>query len=133
MRLFLIAPLAVLLSTAAFAQAPAVAPAPAPVAAPVPNPNAPVTAVAVELTPEQDAIIYREATMTPAERAQIPIRLGDMVPLTVKTALVPDSLGIEKAKGLWYTVVPSLHDGQTFHDVILIDGNHKVVRIIPGH
>ena len=103
-----------------------VTPAPAAVV----NPNAEVTNKAVDLTAEQDAAIYRDATMTPAERAQIPVRLGDNVPLTVKTAPVPESLGIEKAKGLWYTVVPNIRDGWTYHDVILIDGSHKVVRII---
>jgi hypothetical protein len=104
--------------------------------APVPatplGPNAEVTNKAVDLTAEQDAAIYRDATMTPAERAQIPIRLGDTAPLTAKTFAVPESLGVEKTKGLSYTVVPNLHDGHTYHDVILVDANRKVVRIIPG-
>jgi hypothetical protein len=117
-----------------FAQRPVPA-APAPAAA-TPNlavpadPNAAVTATAVELTPEQEAAIYREATMTRAERDQVVIKLGDVIPATVALSTLPD-MGIDKVRGFQYLVVHNLRDGLSHSVVLVIDpATRKVARII---
>ncbi|MGP0095226.1 MAG: hypothetical protein ACLPKB_35535 [Xanthobacteraceae bacterium] len=94
------------------------------------NPNDQTTNATVNLTPDQEAAIYKAVTDGRGERGRPEIRLGDEVPSRVKLSTLPDSLQLQAVKGLRYFTVTE-RTTVVHNDVILVDpATDKVVRII---